>query len=132
MDISPLIDVAFLLLIYFLVTATLLKQEADLGLALPGVAALSNRPVEVDQMVIKIGGDSTVRVNDEMVEGDASDRSLAALTDRLKRYAASAKIAGSEAAVIIDCDGEAPEQRFVDILNACAAAGLKNISLAEN
>ena len=33
-DISPLIDVAFLLLIYFLVTASLLKQEADLGLAL--------------------------------------------------------------------------------------------------
>ena len=27
-------------------------------------------------------------------------------------------------------DGNAPEQRFVDVLNACAAAGLKNISLA--
>ena len=55
MDISPLIDVAFLLLIYFLVTTTMLKQEADLGLALPGLASLNNQPVEVDQMMIKIG-----------------------------------------------------------------------------
>ena len=69
-DISPLIDVAFLLLIYFLVTASLLKQEADLGLALPGVTNLTNDPVEVDQMVIKIGSNSAVKVNDEIVEAD--------------------------------------------------------------
>lgn len=131
MDISPLIDVAFLLLIYFLVTTTMLKQEADLGLALPGAASLSNRPVQVDQMMIKIRGNSNVLVNDETVETDPDSRRLPALTERLVRYAASAKIARSEAMVVIDCHDDAPEQRFVDVLNACATAGLKNISLAD-
>lgn len=131
MDISPLIDVAFLLLIYFLVTTTMLKQEADLGLALPGVASLNNAPVDVDQMVIKISADSTVEVNEEVIESNPNSRRLPNLTDRLTRYAASAKIAKSEAAVIINCHNDAKEQRFVDVLNACAAAGLKNISLSD-
>ncbi|MDF1751413.1 MAG: biopolymer transporter ExbD [Verrucomicrobiales bacterium] len=131
MDVSPLIDVAFLLLIYFLVTATLLKQEADLGLALPGVASLSNAPVDVDQMVIKIEANSNVQVNDELVESNPDSRQLRNLTDRLTRYAAGAKIAKSEAMVVINCHNDAREQRFVDVLNACAAAGLKNISLTD-
>ena len=131
MDISPLIDVAFLLLIYFLVTSSMMKQEADLGLALPGLSSLDNNPVEVDQMVIKIEGDSKVRVNDELVETNPDSRTLPALTDRLLRYAASAKRAGSEAMIIINCHDDAKEQRFIDVLNACATAKLKNISLTE-
>ena len=130
-DISPLIDVAFLLLIYFIVTATMMKQEADLGLALPGLSSLNNRPVEVDQMVIKIDSTSAVKVNDETVESDLTNRRLPNLADRLTRYAASAKIARSEAMIIINCHDDAVEQRFVDVLNACAAAGIKNISLTD-
>ena len=131
MDISPLIDVAFLLLIYFLVTTSMLKQEADLGLALPGVTSISSQPVEVDQMLISIAANSHVKVNDETVETDPASRNLPNLTDRLVRYAASAKLAKSQAMVLIKCHGDAREQRFIDVLNACAAAGLKNISLTE-
>ncbi len=131
MDISALIDVAFLLLIYFLVTTTMLKQEADLGLALPGLASLNNQRVDVDQMVIKVNSDSSISINEEMVETNPDIRRLPILTDRLTRYAASAKIAKSEAMVIINCHDDAKEQRFVDVLNACAAAGLKNISLTD-
>lgn len=131
MDISALIDVAFLLLIYFLVTTTMLKQEADLGLALPGLASLNNQMVDVDQMVIKVNSDSSISINEEMVETNLDSRRLPILTDRLTRYAASAKVAKSEAMVIINCHNDAKEQRFVDVLNACAAAGLKNISLTD-
>ena len=35
LDISSLVDVAFLLLIYFLVTSTLKKDETDLSIILP-------------------------------------------------------------------------------------------------
>ena len=100
-------------------------------MALPGVANLSNQPVDVDQMMIRIGPDSTVLVNDEIVETNPNSRRLRNLTDRLTRYAASAKIAKSEPTVVINCHNDAREQRFVDVLNACAAAGLKNISLTD-
>lgn len=131
LDISSLIDVAFLLLIYFIVTTTLTKQEADLGLVLPGISAETSNPVKVDQMMIRITPDQAVMINDEVSDSDPNDRRLPNLTDRLERYAASAEIAGSEAMVVIDCADEALEQRFVDVLNACAKAGLKNVSLTQ-
>ncbi len=131
LNISPLIDVAFLLLIYFIVTTTLMKQEADLGLVLPGVATEQSDPVKTDQMVIKISGDGAVFVNDEMVDSDPDDRSLPNLNDRLERYAMAAANAGSETMVVVDCADEASEQRFIDVLNACSANGLGNISLTQ-
>lgn len=131
LNISPLIDVAFLLLIYFLVTTTLQKQEADLGLVLPGVASEQSDPVQIDQMLVKVTADGAIMVNEELTDSDSADRSVPNLLERLRRYAASAEIAGSEALVIVDCDDAAREQRFVDVLNACADAGLKNVSLTQ-
>lgn len=131
LDISSLIDVAFLLLIYFIVTTTLTKSEADLGMVLPGVASEQSNSVKVDQMVIRVSADQGVFVNDELVDSDPNDHNLPNLTDRLDRYAASAKIAGSEAMVIVECANESPQQRFVDVLNACAKTGLKNVSLTQ-
>ena len=68
MDVSPLIDVGFLLLIYFLVTTTLMKQEADLSMILPGVSSAQSEDVEIDQMMVKIEGDSSIFINDELVK----------------------------------------------------------------
>lgn len=130
LDISPLIDVAFLLLIYFLVTTTLQKSEADLSLVLPGVEQQDSKEVKIDQMLVRIDADGVVLVNDEVSDSDPNDRDLPNLTDRLSRYSASAEIANTETQVIIDCDEDAIGQRFIDVLNVCAKADIKNVSLA--
>ncbi len=129
-DISPMIDVAFLLLIYFLVTTTLQKNEADLSLTLPGVSASDSKKVKIKQTVVKIDPQGVIYVNDEVADQDTSDRSVPVLTDRLKRYAASTALAQTEPQIIIDCDDKGKGQRFVDVLNACAKADIKNITLA--
>ncbi|MFP4156354.1 MAG: ExbD/TolR family protein [Opitutales bacterium] len=131
LNISPLIDVAFLLLIYFIVSTTLEKQEADLNLALPGTSSESVAPVQIDPMRISVGDDGSVRVNDEVTDTDMEDRTLPALTSRLERFAASAKLTDSKALIVIDAADEALQQRFIDVLNACQKAGLKNISLSQ-
>ena len=64
----PLIDVAFLLLIYFIVTTTLQKSEADLEMALPGVDKVESEAVQIDQMMIRIDSDGGIFVNDEIVD----------------------------------------------------------------
>ena len=130
LDISPLIDVAFLLLIYFLVTTTLQKSEADLSLVLPGVEEQDSKEVKIDQMLVEIDANGAVLVNDEVTDANPADRELANLTDRLTRYSASAEIANTETQVIIDCHSEAVGQRFIDVLNVCAKANIKNVSLA--
>ncbi|MCB1061628.1 MAG: biopolymer transporter ExbD [Verrucomicrobiae bacterium] len=130
LNISPLIDVAFLLLIYFLVTTTLIKQEADLSMTLPGVSQVQSQPVTVDQMMIEIDATGVILVNREPVDTDPANHHAPVLTDRLVRYAAAARIAQSEALVVVKCDGRVPEQRFIDVLNACAKANIKNVSIS--
>ncbi len=131
LDISPLIDVAFLLLIYFLVTTTLQKSEADLSLTLPGIDSTDSKEVKIDQMLIQVDPAGAVIVNDEVSDSDPADRDLPNLTDRLERYAASCQIANTEPQIIIDCADEALGQRFVDVLNVCAKANIQNVSLAQ-
>ena len=120
----------FLLLIYFLVTTTLQKSEADLSLVLPGVEQRDSREVKIDQMLVKVEEGGVVLVNDEVADSDPNDRVLPNLTERLSRYSASAEVANTETQVIIDCDPEAVGQRFIDVLNVCAKAKIKNVSLA--
>lgn len=131
LDISPLIDVAFLLLIYFLVTTTLQKSEADLSLTLPGVDSPDTEEVKIDQMLVEIDPSGAVIVNDEVADSDPEDRDLPNLTDRLSRYAASCQVANTEPQIIIGCADEAKGQRFIDVLNVCAKANIKNVSLAQ-
>lgn len=130
LDMSPLIDVAFLLLIYFLVATTLNREEADLSLALPGTSAIGGDPVKIDLLTVRIDAQSQVWVNNDLVEQDLNRRELAALMDRLVRYRQSAAIAKSQPMVIIDCAGEAKEKRFVDVLNACTRAGIHQLTLS--
>jgi len=129
-DISPMIDVAFLLLIYFLVSTTLQKQEADLSLTLPGVSSEDSKQVKIKQTLIMIDPSGVIFVNGEAADSDPSDRKVPVLTDRLERYAASTALAQAEPQIIIDCHDDSKGQRFVDVLNACAKANIKNISLA--
>lgn len=129
-DISPMIDVAFLLLIYFLVSTTLLKQEADLSLTLPGVSSEDSKKVKIKQTLIEIDPTGVIFVNGEATDSDTGDRHVPALTDRLERYAASSALAEAEPQIIIDCNDESEGQRFIDVLNACAKANIKNITLA--
>ena len=62
--IAPLIDAVFLLLIYFMVTSSLEKQEADISFELPGTVE-QEEPVELpDEQVIEIREDGQIVVNE--------------------------------------------------------------------
>ncbi|MEX2382048.1 MAG: biopolymer transporter ExbD [Opitutales bacterium] len=131
LSISALIDVAFLLLIYFIVSTTLEKQEADLNLSLPGTRSSSVAPVQIDPMRISIENDGSIRVNQEVTDTNPEDRRLPVLTGRLRRFAASAELTSSKALIVVDCADDVHQQRFIDVLNACQNAGLKNITLSQ-
>ncbi|HRX54973.1 MAG: biopolymer transporter ExbD [Verrucomicrobiales bacterium] len=128
-NISALIDVAFLLLIYFLVTTTLNKEETELSLLLPGIASVSSGPVRVDQMRVEILGNGTITVNGEPLDADPGDHGVPVLTERLVRYAGIARVSQSDPLVVVRCNPLVSGQRFIDVLNACARAEIGNISL---
>ena len=69
LQIAPLIDVVFLLLIYFMVTASLIKKEADIGFMLPAKVSVEDMqeiPVEV---LIEITADGYVGAADRRTRG---------------------------------------------------------------
>lgn len=120
---SSLIDVSFLLLIYFLVTSTLDPKEADLGMTMP-TSSGGGAPVEIDQMTIEVNGTGHIVLNDEVLDTDAESREVPLLLDRLRTYAESARLTDSEPLVIIAADDAAKGQRFIDVLNALSDPGV--------
>lgn len=118
---SSLIDVSFLLLIYFLVTSTLDPKEADLGMTMPtNSTSSSSTQVEIDQMTIDVNSSGHIVLNEEVLDTDPTKREVPLLLDRLRTYAQTAKMTDSEPVVIIAADDAAKGQRFVDVLNALA------------
>ncbi len=126
LQIAPLIDVVFLLLIYFMVTTSLVKKEADISFMLPAKVeqfVAIDLPIEVT-IEIASGGDV-------MVEGvifPALDRDLLDLATRLTEFRQSADAAGSQLIVNILPNDEVPHYRIIDVMNACAIARVKNTS----
>jgi len=129
LQIAPLIDVVFLLLIYFMVTAALIKKEGDIAFMLPANIASSEMvdiPVEV---LIEITTDGTVEV-----EGMRFSRNDAALDDLVTQIAGLKQIAkaqNSEFFVNILPHQDAKHRRIIDVMDACHAAGVKSLTFSK-
>lgn len=127
LQIAPLIDVVFLLLIYFMVSAQLKRTEADLDLALPGAVSVSTQMEIPDEQIIEVLATGEIVLNNKVYASqDKTD--LAGLEHTLLRYAQAAKISKSKAVITIAADDDAVHERVIDVLNACAGAGIKNVT----
>ena len=129
LDMAPLIDMTFLLLIYFLCTCTLIMPEADLGIRLPGMVAQATAVDMPDEQMIEVRENGQVLLNDREFDSAASN-DLPELVDTLTRYRLSATAAGSKALITIMAAGAVPHQRVIDVMNACAAAKIKDVSFS--
>lgn len=134
LQIAPLIDVVFLLLIYFMVTASLRKQEADLGILLPGVVAQSRAVTMPDEQIVEVKADGTVVLNSKRygrrLAEDQRERpqDLPGLAATLARYRQAAETAGSKALVTIQSADDAVHQRVIDVMNVCTGVGIKHVT----
>ena len=117
-QIAPMLDVLFVLLLFFMVTAGSQKHEATLTTQLPGGKPGGDVPLEIG-----IDADGQVNVSGVPV-GDAGDAKLGPLVDRLTQVLAS----NQTQPVVITPMRSTKQQRVVDVLNACAAAKVKNLA----
>jgi biopolymer transport protein ExbD len=125
-----MIDIVFLLLIYFMVTTTIVKEEADLGVKLPSsMAAPPGTPLP-EQHYIDILIDGTILLNG-MPTDNPGNPSLPNLTRTLTQLKLSSDRAGLQTLVIIQPDPEAYQQSVVHVLNALKAVGISSISFGE-
>jgi len=135
LDISSLIDVCFLLLIYFLVATTIQKKEVDVPLALPASAPTDSEMPDIDPLFIKVDANGAIYVgagaSQEMLDTDTSIRSLPLLSQRLNDYSVGANSGGKKALVQMWVDGGANQQRVIDVLNALVGAGISSVTFTD-
>lgn len=130
LQIAPLIDVVFLLLIYFMVTASLIKKEGDIGFLLPANVP-QQEPTSVPvESLIEIAADGTVRT--EGLRFDAQDRMLNDLVEHLQRLQAVAQTQQSPFSVNLLPGADTLHDRVIDVMDACAAAGVKNLTFSKS
>ena len=131
MQMGPMIDMVFLLLVFFMVSAKPVKQESDISLGLPGTVAQEEALDLPDEQRIRIEDDGSIMLNDSVL-GAPADSQLGDLVATLKRFKESADANKSEALVTLDAaDGTNP-QRIVDVLNACARADITGVTFSDS
>src|ERR1700744_6522584 len=71
-QIAPMIDVVFVIMLFFMVMAGAVKVERELNTKLPGTAETSGPTDFVDEIVININENGEVSLNDEPMDAPAS------------------------------------------------------------
>ena len=132
-SVAPLIDVCFLLLIFFLVTTTIHKRERDLTMRLPGPPSdpVESHPLLPVVVEVRAGGEIALNpgVGETTVSTDPDDRELSVLADHLEAMQA---VQGERDIVVqLRANDEARQQRVVDVLNCFAAVGVTTVGLVE-
>ena len=126
-QIAPMIDVVFVIMLFFMVMAGAVQVEHELNLKLPGTIP-SDKPVEaIEETQIRVLESGEVLLNEDPV-GEAGDTKLVNLTATMIKLAESAKAAESKIVVTIMADEMAPYQRVINVLNSLSVAKVQNVT----
>ncbi len=120
-QIAPMVDVVFVLLLFFMAAAGSQTLQKELTTNLPGNASVPRTDIVIP---IDILPDGRIQVNNRIFDS-ASSHELpelrAWLKDSIARF-------GDKDPVIVRPNPQTPHQRIIDVLNAASDAGVKKLS----
>jgi biopolymer transport protein ExbD len=129
MQMGPMIDMVFLLLVFFMVSAKPITPESDIPMGLPGQVSQEEAVDIPDEARIIIEPDGQVVLNEQQLDTPAASV-LPELRAVLVRFKKSADNAKADALVTIAPHDTVPHQRLIDVLNTCAEANITGVTLA--
>jgi biopolymer transport protein ExbD len=118
LNLTPMIDVVFLLIIFFMAASKFAEVEADLELKLPEVAAAAPLTSAPKQRTVSVERDGTVEL-------DGLGVSLAELTTKL----AAAQVEYPQLSVVIRGDAACAFQHVAAALAACKDAHISELGI---
>ncbi len=122
-QIAPMVDVVFVLLLFFMACAGQNIKEGFFQIGLPSASTAGNdKPIV--PIVVDVDALGNVFVNNEPMSAGPKDRDLKLLEEKL----ASAMKTSPEDPVIVRPNMEARHERVVDVLNACRIARVQKLS----
>lgn len=118
LNLTPMIDVVFQLLVFFMVATTFLDPERAIEIALPEASAGEPITDEIKELVINVFADGRMVVGGQDVDD-------AQLLQTLK----AAALSDPDTPVTIRGDGQARHERIVQVMDACQRAGLTQFNV---
>jgi biopolymer transport protein ExbD len=116
-NITPLLDLAFVLLIIFMITTPLLENSMNLSIPSSGA---TNQPINSSQVqTVSIDRDETIRFNIQVVD-------LETLTTQLIQL----KRANPEVAIVIRPDRDLPVQKLITLMDTLRRAQITKVGIA--
>lgn len=119
MQLAPMIDIVFLLLIFFIVTWQFTRSETELSVSVPTAEEGADPQRQRGEIVINILGDNTIRVEGLTLGLEQLQQKLSLIAQQHENQP-----------VRIRGDGAVAYQRIVEVIDTCQKAGIWNISFA--
>jgi biopolymer transport protein ExbD len=126
-QLAPMIDIVFLLLIFFLVTYQITEQEKDINVAVPTTSEGTQEARVANEIVVNLTSDGKITISGEVY-------TKVELRQKLERIVEASNLAnaggGDQQPVRIRADGNGMNQQLFEVMDEITKAGIWNIRFA--
>jgi biopolymer transport protein ExbD len=119
LNLTSMIDVLFLLIIFFMVGTKFIESERQIELEVPRVGNSGALTAPPDKKLINIYRDGQIELDHKTVSLDELGRRLSAARGQYKRLG-----------VLVRGDGNTPLQQVANVLGACKQAGIADLGIS--
>jgi biopolymer transport protein ExbD len=119
LNLTAMLDIMFLLLIFFVLNTKFLDDERQINLQVPQVNGQNKLAAADQQKTINVYRDGSIRL-------DGTTVTLSDLTARL----AAARQKTKNLGVLVRGDGHGELQQVADVLTACKQAGVSDLAVS--
>ena len=124
-QIAPMVDVVFVLMLFFMASAGMQVAEKELSINLPSGVSAKSSDTPPTPIIVTIAADGAVEINGTSFD-PTNSTDLAGTREKLKELMSF----GTKDPVIIQPAPETRQEQIVKLLNAAAAAGVQNLSFS--
>ena len=126
-QIAPMVDVVFVIMLFFMVLAGSVKIENGLNTKLPGTEETEKPTSLPDEIAIRIEDDGQVYLNEDPLD-TPDNKDLPELTRNLMDLKTSSDASTSQVLVTIYAAEQAKYERVVNVLDSLTQAKIGNVT----
>jgi len=118
-DLAPMLDVVFQILIFFVVSWQFARFERDMDISVPAAEQTTDRDRQVGEIIINVRKDGTIVLNNLVVSEEELLEKLQSISE-----------AYPDQAAILRGSAEADFQSIINVLDVIKEAGIWNVAFS--
>ena len=128
-QIAPMIDVVFVIMLFFMVMAGAVKVEHELKTTLPGNAETAKETELPDEVTIGVSETGEITLNEDPV-GTPGDKLLESLYNQMNLMGDAAQQSKTKLLITVQAEENARYERVINVLDILAKAHITNVTFA--